>query len=52
LDVSSRAAWSTKQIAGQTGLHRETLPQKKKRSKQTNKQTKTSANNKTNKKLV
>jgi hypothetical protein len=34
--LSSRPAWSTEWVAGQPGLHRETLPQ----NKQTNKQTK------------
>jgi hypothetical protein len=28
---SSRSAWSTEQVPGQPGLHRETLSQKKKR---------------------
>jgi hypothetical protein len=35
--MSLRRAWSTEQVPGQPGLHRETLPQK---NIQTNKQTK------------
>jgi hypothetical protein len=31
--LSSRAAWSTKWVPGQPGLHREALSQKKKRKK-------------------
>jgi hypothetical protein len=31
--LSSRPAWSTKQVPGQPGLHRETLYQKKKEKK-------------------
>jgi hypothetical protein len=36
--LSSRPAWSTKCVPGQPGLHRETLSQKNKTNKQTNKQ--------------
>jgi hypothetical protein len=31
--LSSRPAWSTEQVPGQAGLHRETLPQKNKKKK-------------------
>jgi hypothetical protein len=37
--LSSRPAWSTEQVPGQPGLHRETLSRKTK-TNQTNKQTK------------
>jgi hypothetical protein len=37
--LSSKPAWSTEQVSGQPGLHRETLSQKQKQTnKQTNKQ--------------
>jgi hypothetical protein len=39
--VSSRLAWSTEQVLGQPGLHRETLTQKKKKKKKPNHQEKT-----------
>jgi hypothetical protein len=44
--LSSRLAWSTKQVPGWLGLHRETL------SKQTNKQTNKQNSTKQNKKLA
>jgi hypothetical protein len=42
--MSLRPAWSIKWVPGQSGLHRESLPQKQNKTKQTNKQT----NRKTN----
>jgi hypothetical protein len=44
--LSSRAAWSTEQVPGQPGLHRETCIRKK---KPVSKKTKTNKNKQTNK---
>jgi hypothetical protein len=44
--VSSRSSWSTKQVPGQPGLHRETLSQKKKKQKQKTKNKKQKTKNK------
>ena len=38
--LSSSPAWSTEQVPGQPGLHRETLSQKKKKKKERNKKKK------------